>query len=615
MRLSMALLRYNYIVIFLIGIGPYLHAQLTIEDIDDWIENKPYQDPKLVDSILIWSAQLEEAGGKLGYARGVYYAERFRGFHHDFNGDIDKGINSCLKFLRGAQESNHQIDITSAISDLVYTYITIGQHDKAKPLLLKVINDAKTNNLDQKQLSAYHNNLGIVYKRTGQLDSAAWAYNKSLLIKEAIGDDRGLMDLKINLSSLYEALGDYEKTITLSKENLKALGKDGNAQDIIHNLSNLASGLSNTGRNKEAEEQLIKADSISTSLDNIHLKEQTSKQLSIFYYHTKQHDKAYEELLKSTTLKSEILNEQSNLQIGELRESYEAEKRELENEQLSSELVTRNNQIKLSIAGLLSLLFITSVIAWFWRANRRKNILLEEQNNQINQQNVKLKQLNQDKNNLISLVSHDLSGPFTAIKVWAQGITKQSSASSIEETKTALVKISDRALTSINRVLSIDKAELHSLEITTSNLAELISTASAEGVVIAKEKSISVNFIFGDQDLDITTDKSMLTRIIKNLLSNAIKYSEPNTVIDISTRSTEDLAIVEIKDQGIGMSPEDQKTIFNRYDQGSASPTRGEESRGLGLSIVERLVDEIGGMISVKSVLGEGSIFTLRLPL
>jgi len=573
MRLSMALLRYNYIVIFLIGIGPYLHAQLTIEDIDDWIENKPYQDPKLVDSILIWSAQLEEAGGKLGYARGVYYAERFRGFHHDFNGDIDKGINSCLKFLRGAQESNHQIDITSAISDLVYTYITIGQHDKAKPLLLKVINDAKTNNLDQKQLSAYHNNLGIVYKRTGQLDSAAWAYNKSLLIKEAIGDDRGLMDLKINLSSLYEALGDYEKTITLSKENLKALGKDGNAQDIIHNLSNLASGLSNTGRNKEAEEQLIKADSISTS------------------------------------------NEQSNLQIGELRESYEAEKRELENEQLSSELVTRNNQIKLSIAGLLSLLFITSVIAWFWRANRRKNILLEEQNNQINQQNVKLKQLNQDKNNLISLVSHDLSGPFTAIKVWAQGITKQSSASSIEETKTALVKISDRALTSINRVLSIDKAELHSLEITTSNLAELISTASAEGVVIAKEKSISVNFIFGDQDLDITTDKSMLTRIIKNLLSNAIKYSEPNTVIDISTRSTEDLAIVEIKDQGIGMSPEDQKTIFNRYDQGSASPTRGEESRGLGLSIVERLVDEIGGMISVKSVLGEGSIFTLRLPL
>jgi len=594
---------------------PHNYAQVTTDLVDSWIETKPYQDAKSVDSILIWADQLTAAGEELTYVRGIYYADRFRAFYYDYKGDIATSIDFYLQFLRGAQDADHQVDITSAISDLVYTYITIGQYDKAKPLLLNVIEDAKTNGLNQKQLSAFYNNLGIVYKRDEQIDSAAWAYNKSLVIKENIGDERGLMDLKINLSSLYESLDEYDKTIQLSQENLESLGKDGNSADIIRNTINVASGLNGLQKYSEAELKFLFADSIANSTDNVMMQELTSSTLSTFYNDKGRYDKAYEQLKKSTALKSKLINEQSNLQIGELREAYEAEKRELENKQLSSELVIRDNQIKLSIAGLLGLLIVTTIIAWFWRANKRKNNLLAEQNSQINLQYEKLKQLNQDKNNLISLVSHDLSGPFSAIKVWAQGITKQSSPSSIEETKRALVKISDEALSSIDRVLSIDKGQLHELEITTSLLKQLIEDATSEGVVIAKDKNIKVNFQYSDPDLQITTDASMLKRITKNLLSNAIKYSEPNTKISINTRATEDMAIIEIKDQGIGISPEDQKTIFKRYDQGSASPTAGEESHGLGLSIVQRLVDELGGMISVNSVIGKGSTFTLRLPL
>ena len=138
--------------------------------------------------------------------------------------------------------------------------------------------------------------------------------------------------------------------------------------------------------------------------------------------------------------------------------------------------------------------------------------------------------------------------------------------------------------------------------------------AASDGMVIANKKEIVVNLNRIDKSIGVTTDISMLRRIIKNLLSNAIKYSEPNTTIDILTRLTDDMLIIEIQDEGIGISPEDQKTIFKRYDQGSASPTDGEGSHGLGLSIVQRLVDELGGMISVKSLIGQGSTFILRLP-
>ncbi len=587
---------------------------MTEQQVDDWIKSKPVTDPKSVDSILIWVEVLEKIGAEISYERCNSHADRFRAFYHDYKGDIASSIDYSLKFLGSARAANHQMDINTAISDLVYIYVTIGQYDKAKTLLVNVIEDAKSNEQDPKQLSSFYNNLGIIYKRAEQLDSAAWAYNKSRVIKESIGDTKGLLDLKINLSSLYEKLGEYDKTVQLSRENLTAIGPEGSAQDIIHNMNNLAAGLLGKRNYKEAEEYLLIADSIATSLDNAQLQDQTSNTLSLFYNQIGQHEKAYEQLLKSTTIRSKVLNEEANIQIASLREAYEAEKRELENKQLTADLEVSNHQIRLFIAGLSSLLIVTTIIIWFWSANRKKNKLLAEQNNQINLQNEKLKQLNRDKNNLMSLVSHDLSGPFTAIKVWAQSLSFKSSSESIDETRQALVNISDEALQSIDRALSIDKDQLHKLELAQINLKDLLNEATSEEVVIGKEKNIKVNINYDSADISITTDASILKRIMRNLVSNAIKFSHPDSQINIHTRATDDMIILAVQDHGVGISKEDQKSIFERFDQGSSSPTSGEQSHGLGLAIVKRLVEELGGIITVKSEVDKGSTFTVRLP-
>ena len=592
-----------------------IHAQSTSDIIDHTIESKPYQDPKSMDSIIIWSDQLEQAGRSQQNSRGIYYANRFRGFYYDYKGDMTTSVDYFLKFLRGAQDAKHQVDVTSAISDLVYMYITLGQYEKAKPLLTNVIKEAQQNNLNQKQLSSFYNNLGIVYKRETKIDSAAWAYNKSLEIKESINDTRGLMDLKINLSSLYSSLGDHDRTIALSQENLESLGDDGNSSDIILNLLNVAAGHTGKEEYNKANAYYVKADSLAMSMDNLMQQELTSRSLSTFHNQTGRYKQAYEQLLKSTNLKSELFNEQSNTQIATLREEYEAEKRELENIQLSTELGIRNSQIKLSIIGLIGLLLFTSIITWLWNKNKKKNELLAEQNQQIHLQNDKLKQLNKDKNNLISLVSHDLSGPFSAIKVWAQGLHSAAPTKSIDEAKHALLKISDQALQSIDQALSIDKLELQDIQLTSINLLTFLDEATTDSIIVAEKKNIKVNRHFNDADQMVTTEVSMLKRIVKNLLSNAIKYSNPNTEIDITSNLSEDMITLHVKDQGIGISPEDQKTIFERYDQGSGTPTSGEKSHGLGLSIVKRLVEELGGIISVKSELEKGSTFTVRLPL
>ena len=215
----------------------------------------------------------------------------------------------------------------------------------------------------------------------------------------------------------------------------------------------------------------------------------------------------------------------------------------------------------------------------------------------------------------MSLVSHDLSGPFTAIKVWAQGLQAVASPDTIDETRLALVKISDQALQSIDQALSIDRLELQELKLTNTNLHKLLDEVITDAVIIADRKNIKINRLYDGADQMITTEVSMIKRIINNLTSNAIKYSHPNTQIDIITKISKDMITLHVKDQGIGISPEDQKTIFERYDQGSGLPTSGEKSHGLGLSIVKRLVEELGGIISVKSEADQGSTFTVRLPL
>jgi signal transduction histidine kinase len=110
-------------------------------------------------------------------------------------------------------------------------------------------------------------------------------------------------------------------------------------------------------------------------------------------------------------------------------------------------------------------------------------------------------------------------------------------------------------------------------------------------------------------------DADRIREAIDNLVSNAIKYSPIGGAIDMLVGRTGDGIMVEVRDQGAGLSPEDISRLFGRFQRLSAKPTAGETSTGLGLSIVKRIVDLHSGQITVVSAgPGQGATFKMTLP-
>jgi signal transduction histidine kinase len=112
----------------------------------------------------------------------------------------------------------------------------------------------------------------------------------------------------------------------------------------------------------------------------------------------------------------------------------------------------------------------------------------------------------------------------------------------------------------------------------------------------------------------IKADEVATLQILDNLVSNALKYSQPTTVVEVTAAQENGWAIVMVKDQGPGLSEADQKMLFRKFTRLTAKPTHGESSNGLGLSIVKRLAEGMGGSIECRSVLGQGATFRLKLP-
>jgi signal transduction histidine kinase len=147
------------------------------------------------------------------------------------------------------------------------------------------------------------------------------------------------------------------------------------------------------------------------------------------------------------------------------------------------------------------------------------------------------------------------------------------------------------------------------------DFATVIQRVVEANQVLANNKNQKIHVTIEDHP-EIYADETKLTEVVDNLLNNAIKYSEKEKNITITLKQKNFKAILEIKDEGQGLTPEDKKIIFQRFTTLSAKPTGGETSTGLGLSIVKTLVEAHNGNISAESDgQNKGSKFKIEIPL
>lgn len=230
-----------------------------------------------------------------------------------------------------------------------------------------------------------------------------------------------------------------------------------------------------------------------------------------------------------------------------------------------------------------------------------------------------LVELNNEKNEILGIAAHDLKNPLSNIKMLAKVLNEDDALSGddVREFSSDILNISESMFEMITNLLDVNAIEQGkiNLNVAAFHLGETIAMKIEQYAVHAMKKDIKVHFDMDNLETRETlADKNAAMQIIDNLFSNAVKYSPQGKNVYLSVCEKDDRIIFSVKDEGPGISEEDQKKLFQKFAKLSAKPTGGENSTGLGLSIVKKLVELMDGKVRCESALGEGSNFIVELP-
>jgi signal transduction histidine kinase len=335
-----------------------------------------------------------------------------------------------------------------------------------------------------------------------------------------------------------------------------------------------------------------------------------------YYDATGNYRRAFSALKQWNGIDTSLVNAETRQTILEMDERYKARQREQENKLLQSEVLAGTLRFRNLLIALCSIAVLAIATGVFLYRDRIKNRKLEQSNALIHAQNEKLADLNAEKNALISMVSHDLHTPFTTIQMWAQ-VLEADNAPFTDDQRKAIDRIRKAAAGGdmlINRILDVESSDVNRkrIQLEPVELHALLHELARNVQPEAGKKQITL--ITGDiPTITLLSDRQLLERAISNLLSNALKFSPAGGRVWLDAGVEPGEVQVRVRDEGPGISPEDQRKIFAQYTRADASPTGGEKSTGLGLFIVQRIMHELQGEVTCRSQPGQGAEFTLHL--
>jgi two-component system phosphate regulon sensor histidine kinase PhoR len=268
--------------------------------------------------------------------------------------------------------------------------------------------------------------------------------------------------------------------------------------------------------------------------------------------------------------------------------------------QTIAEVVRERFYRNLVLIGLLDVILVAG--AWFvYRTVKRE---------------VELAQLKAD---FVSNVSHELKTPLSLIRMF--GETLQMKRVRSEEKKQeyydTIVQETERLTRLVSNILNFSRIEAGKKEyhLVDANLNTIVEDVLKSYGSHLAHQGFAVTMKL-DQSLPrITADTESLAEGLLNIIDNAVKYSDKVKSIAISTGTASGMAYVEVKDQGIGIDPQDQKKIFEKFYRVSSGLVHNTKGSGLGLSLVKHIMNGHGGIVSVKSEPGKGSTFKLSFPI
>jgi signal transduction histidine kinase len=243
---------------------------------------------------------------------------------------------------------------------------------------------------------------------------------------------------------------------------------------------------------------------------------------------------------------------------------------------------------------------------------------LAEQNERLLWQSEELAKANKLKSDFLASMSHELRTPLNAVVGYSAllldgivGDLSDKQRDYISRSRTA----ASHLLSLINDILDLARIEAGKMPVYVEpvSLRELILEVSQQVEPMVESKKLTFTRTSAEGFPPIETDKTKVKQILLNLLSNAVKFTNKGE-ITLSVRPDGETIELQVADTGVGIKEDELDAIWEDFRQLDQSRTRSYGGTGLGLSITRRLTQQLGGEIAVRSVFGEGTVFTVRLP-
>lgn len=649
----------------------YKNSDSTKVDMSLMLINELYQIANY-NKALLYVNQTSKLAEELNYTKGLAESSYYRALIYTERNDYFNAIDNYNRSRKHYLLISDTLGVAKVSNSIGLIEIKRGNYAVGLQNSLSAISIFEKQYLKD-ELSAAYNNLAEAYYKTNQIDKAIEFNFKALDVRKEIKDKKGIKTSTKNIAELYSILKEHRKSIEYYEkaldilnpktdqdlrgeilpklgseylrfkeydkaseylvEGLKYNRKQNNKEGVLRSLNAIGNLNLQNKKVKLAEKQLNEAHKIAQKIDNktellenykLHVALDSTRGYfqNAFFWQNKFY-KLKDSLSKIN--QPVFPTDVDPLDLIENNTTTENYSTKTEKQPIAKPSSSWLNNPLILYAALATSLFLLALLIYSILKTKshkealdaQKEILAQEKirTETILEQTHRLEEMNQVKDKLFSIVSHDLKDSISSIKAFLD-LLKEDSISKDEfyELIPELSENANNANSLLFNLLNWSKSQMQNLEPKPElfNIQDVFHSKIA--LVEQKVEDKRIVLIDESQRDFVYADRSMVEIVIQNLITNAVKFSRTGDVITISNTDVNGKTLICIEDTGVGIAQENIAKLFAAHKNFTTVGTKNEKGTGLGLTIAKDLVELNNGRIWVESTQNVGSKFFVELP-